>query len=340
MDTGQGPSTSSASQSAGFLGTRNTALGMDTSVGAIWFGKWYTPYNSLTNQLNLVSSSLGVGMTYSGIMGNPGFLSGTWYGGNGPFTNTAGNTSSIAGAMSFSRTQSNSVNYATPVWSGLRGKIAYGADEEIPTGPAPVTRPELWAASVQYENGPLYLGAAYEQHNDYLWGTSLNTAGVFGPGSLGSGAGTNSKDKGYKFAASYTFGSTFVDAIWERLKYTQSGVPVSAANLQLTNMQRDAWYLGIKQSLGGPHEVRAQYMKANSWSCSPGCPGATGATFWAVAYLYSLDKYTKLDLAYGRLSNDANASYYSGGTTTSGQTQAGMAGNTQSSWNVGISSSF
>jgi predicted porin len=283
-------------------------------------------------------------MTYSGVMGNPGFLSGTWYGGNGPFTNTAGNTSSIAGAMSFGRTQANIVNYATPVWSGLRGKIAYGADEEIPTGPAPVTKPQLWGASVQYENGPIYLVAAYEQHDDYLWGTALNTAGVFGSTngvlSQGTGAGTTSRDKGYKLAGSYTFGSTFVDAIWERLKYSQGGIPVSAANLQLTEMERDAWYIGIKQALSGPHELRAQYMHAGSYSCTPGCPGDTGASFWAVAYLYSLDKYTKLDVAYGRLSNDSHGSYYSGGTTTSGVTQSAFAGNTQSAWNFGISSSF
>lgn len=107
MDSG------SSSTSAGILGTRNTAVGIDTSIGSFWAGKWTTPYNSLTTPNNVTSSSVGSGITYSGVIGSPGFGTGTSYNGNGNTgfgSTTAGTATAISNAMSFGRTAPNTVH--------------------------------------------------------------------------------------------------------------------------------------------------------------------------------------------------------------------------------------
>ncbi len=336
MDSG------SSSTSAGVLGTRDTAVGIDTSIGSFWAGKWTTPYNSSTTTLNVTSSSVGAGITYSGVMGSPGFGAGTSYNGNGNtgFGSSATAATAISNSMSFGRTTPNTVHYLTPTFSGVQAHIGYTAAEETPAGANPLTKPELWSGTLTYKNGPLYIGGAFEQHTDYLWGTAMG-ANQFGAGSASVGAGTSSKDKGYKLLGSYTFGSTFVSAIWERLKYTQSGNATG-----LSAMQRSAWYLGVKQQLGGPHAVAASYIRAGSYSCTSASAAScdtseSGTVLWTLNYTYAVDKYTRLVASYGRMSNDRRGSYNAGGVSylASGAT-VNTAGNTQTSYSVGISSSF
>ena len=56
------------------------------------------------------------------------------------------------------------------------------SDEELAintaTGASPVTKPQLWGGRVEYSGGGLQLSAAYEQHDDYLWGTALSATGT------------------------------------------------------------------------------------------------------------------------------------------------------------------
>ena len=335
MDSG------ATSVSAGSLGTRNTGLGIDTSIGSFWAGKWTTPYNSMTNQMNATTSSYGQGITNSGLMGNPGFGISTAYSGNantGFGSGAAGSSAAITSAMSFSRTAANTVHYLSPTFSGVQTHIGYTAAEETPTGGNPVIRPELWSGNVTYRNGPIVLGIAAEQHNDYLWGGALG-ANQFGAGSAAPGAGTTSKDKGYKGTVQYTFGNSVVFGTYEQLRYSQQG---GAANV--TSMQKNQWYLGIKQQLSGPHAIAASYSKAGSYSCSSitafDCSN-TGVTFWTMMYTYSIDKYTKLMGSYGRMSNDSRASYNSGGVSAIAPTATvSAAGNTQQAYNIGIASSW
>ena len=341
MDSG------ATSVSAGSLGTRNTGLGIDTSIGSFWAGKWTTPYNSMTNQMNATTSSYGQGITNAGLMGNPGFGISTAYSGNsttGFGSGAAGSSAAITSAMSFSRTAANTLHYLTPTFSGVQAHIGYTAAEETPVGANPVIRPELWSGNVTYRNGPLVLGIAAEQHNDYLWGTALG-ANQFGSNSAAPGAGTTSKDKGYKATAMYTIGNSNFFGTYEQLRYSQNG---GAANV--TSMQRNAWYVGIKQQLTGPHAVAASYSKAGSYSCTSNTAfdcSNTGVTFWTAMYTYSVDKYTKLMASYGRMSNDSRASYSSGGvssitpTATAGAvTGVSAAGTTQQAYNIGIASSW
>ena len=342
VESGINMDSGSSATSAGVLGTRNTAVGIDTSIGSFWAGKWTTPYNSSTTTLNTTSSSYGAGITYSGMMGSPGFGTGTSYNGNGNtgFGSSATATTAISNSMSFGRTTPNTVHYLSPSYSGVQAHIGYAAAEETLAGANPLTKPELWSGTLTYKNGPIYVGGAYEQHTDYLWGTAMG-ANQFGAGSPTVGVGTTSKDKAYKLLTSYTFGDTFVSAIWEQLKYSQSGNVVGVSSLQ-----RNAWYLGIKQTISGPHAVAASYMKAGSYSNTSASAtaydtSASGATFWTLMYTYSVDKYTKLAASYGRLSNDAKGSYSSGGTSfpASGAV-TNAAGNTQQTYNIGIASSF
>ena len=342
VETGINMDSGSSATSAGVLGTRNTAVGIDTSVGSFWAGKWTTPYNSSTTTLNATSSSLGAGITYSGLMGSPGFGAGTSYNGNGNtgFGSSATAATAISNSMSFGRTTPNTVHYLSPSYSGVQAHIGYAAAEETPAGANPLTKPELWSGTLTYKNGPIYLGGAFEQHTDYLWGTAMG-ANQFGAGSANVGAGTSSKDKGYKLLGSYTFGNTFISAIWEKLNYTQSGNVTG-----FTGLSRNAWYLGLKQTISGPHSVAASYMRAGSYSCTSATTAAcdtsdSGATFWTLNYSYAVDKYTKLVASYGRMSNDRRGAYNAGGVSfvASGAT-ANTAGSTQQSYSVGISSSF
>lgn len=335
MESGYAPDAGTSSASVGTLATRNSGVGMETSWGSIWAGKWDSPYKTAGGNINVITSPWGVGATNPDFVGNVGM---------GSATSGVGNSgTNIGDAMSFQRRQRNMVIYKTPEFlPGLVGELGISANEETPGGGNPTTRPQLWAGSIIYKNGPLYLTYAYEQHDDYLWG-GLIGANAMGAGSTAAGTGIKSKDKGNKISGQYEFGTkTLVGVLWERLSYNQT-MPVGAAANSITDLSRDMWLVSVVQPISGPHEIRAWYGRAGSYGCTPSCRGDTGARNFTLAYGYAVDKDTKLIANYSRLDNDKNANYLMSSAVlnqvTNGTT-LNNSGQTQAAFSVGIQTRF
>lgn len=249
---------------SGALADRNDNVGLRGSLGEIFAGQYETPYRFV--------SVYAIDPFTAGIFASNSIM------GNG-FT-TAANAQSPA---SFDRRQKNLVQYSTPNFNGLVGKIAYAAREERTA----TTDPSLVSGLLTYENGPLYLAFGHEEHKDYF------------------GAGT--VDTGNKIGAAYSIGNTRVRFVWERLKYE----PTAS-----TSLRRDAWQLALTHNIGNG-QLRASYVRAERSKGNAaagiggiGKPGtASGAQQVSLGYGYTLSKRTELWGAFTKIFNEQNASY-------------------------------
>jgi predicted porin len=194
---------------------RNSNVGLAGGFGTVFLGNWDTPYKWTTIA---VSPLRGLNpFDYDNILENPGF--------NVPGTTTQSGRVNGKADAAFSRRQGNSVQYWTPNWSGFSARVAYSANEGKTTIPGGATiSPSIWSVSVAYEQGPLVLRYAYEQHDDY-----------FGMAQLGGTAGatatnSSSKDKANKLLGIYTIGGTRIAAVYERLQYDTDDLSLGAAN--------------------------------------------------------------------------------------------------------------
>jgi len=249
---------------AGAFADRNDNVGLRGGFGEIFAGQYESPYRFV--------SVYAIDPFTAGIFASNSIM------GNG-FT-TAANAQSPA---SFDRRQKNLVQYSTPNFDGLIGRIAYAAREEQTA----TTNPGLISGLLTYENGSLYLAYGYEQHKDY-----------FAAGTL---------DTGHKIGAAYSFGNTRLRFAWERLRYE----PTAA-----TNLHRDAWQLALTHNIGNG-QWRASYVRAGRSQGNAtagiggiGKPGtASGAQQFTLGYGYSLSKRTELWGAFTKLNNEQTASY-------------------------------
>ena len=247
---------------------------------------------------------------------------------NGTASNTANGTASTSQA-SFSRRQQNLITYDMPTYKGFDAAIAFTSTNEATAaaiGGLSVLKPRMWAAAVNYTNGPLMLGGGYESHKNY------NPAGL-----ATYGGGT---DTMWTLNAGYTFANVFkLGVIYNRIKYEA----IAGAGL---DMSVNTWGLYGNWAIMGPHTLRLGYGNQGSTSgsynpmtgvASPqvgqwtpnGGAGSTGAQKYVVEYAYALSKRTEVGLDYAMIKNDrfSNITIGTGSNTPNfGETQtfAGM----------------
>jgi len=141
---------------AGFC-SRNSAVGVKGSFGNIYAGNRDMPMKRTAGTARITSDTgiWGVGRMLYGD-------SSTFSSGN---TTVAGNAQAIA----FSRRQSNSIFYDTPVFSGFQGFVGISTTTQSVAQTTNVSgaKPRMWGAAGTYTNGPLYLTLAYENHTNY-----------------------------------------------------------------------------------------------------------------------------------------------------------------------------
>lgn len=106
---------------------RRAVVGLDGSFGMLTLGREYTPI--------------------AGVAGASDVLAQGFFGSN---------LSAFTGNR-LTRRLSNSVNYKTPSFGGVKASMVYGLGEQV-TGPSL----DVIGLAVDYSNGPLYLGAGYQ----------------------------------------------------------------------------------------------------------------------------------------------------------------------------------
>jgi len=263
---------------SGTWASRNSGVGLKGNFGSVVLGQWDSPYKVSTGRLDVFGNTT-IG-AYTAIMG-----------GNGSFTAANGGATTATRA-SFDRRVSNTVQYWTPNLGGFSGRFAYGANEEKSSPPASGLNPSLFSVSGSYDNGPLYLTLAYEEHKDFGTLVAVTTTG-------------QGKDQGWKTGGSYDFANLVkVGLIYEELKYKSD-----VAGAALTERKVKNGFATVTFH-PGPHAISLNYGKRFDVDDTPTTAGNTGdleAQFWAVRYAYSFSKRTELWVAYSKVDNERAA---------------------------------
>lgn len=294
------------------FGGRNTNVGLTGNFGTVFLGQWDTPYKVLTTKIDPFYATTIA--SNNSIVGSPGFnvRSGT----------VAGPAATAAtGDASFDRRQRNSLQYWTPNFQGFSAKalFAQGESKDFVAGASP----RIWGVNLVYEAGPLYVGYAFERHDDFFGIRVIDAAAAFGGTLASSVAGHGAEDKAHKVAAQYTFGGFTVGGWFERMEFERNGA--ATAGFNLAKYETDTFGVHGKFTTGA-HIIRASYARNDADSCSlatgAACSiGGLDARMWAAGYGYTLSKRTEAFASYVKISNDAGQNNQFG-TNTNGVTAA------------------
>jgi predicted porin len=296
-----------ASQNSGIFCGRNSAVGLKSTWGNIFFGNWDAPLKANAGGVRLVSET------------------GAW-GVQPMLTGSSSSFMDAATPTAFTRRQNNSISYISPVWNGIevRGIVSTVGQQIAATTTASVGKNRMWGVGANYTNGPLLLTANYERHNNY------NTlAGVTTSSTVATNLSSN--DWGWLAGGAYTIGPVRVGLLYTK-QYWDQGIAGDASV--------GAWNIAGDWKIQGPHELLASYTKANNTGGNffmggvttignrtfNGGAGSTGGSMWTVEYQYWFSKRTRGSLGYATVQNDINARYNIGGYTS----PAG--GRTQDAW--------
>lgn len=301
---GSGNSASNNSQAGSTWCTRNSALGMKGGFGNIFYGNWQTPYTRISNAGN-------VGSNDTGVFGNAHIMTGTSTT-TGISSPTAGSGGVVAAGATtlggqinnlqpgvFRRRQNNLATYETPNFSGFTGMGSVTTRNYASAATSAQLKTRLWSLGGMYNNGPLFIGAAYEKHKD-MYQVAAN---------IGGGESAWQLAGSYKFSNNLTLGGAYNDI--------KSTVALGS------DVTIKTWHIGIDWMISGPHGVRAAYSRAGDTkglvgAVMPTRPavnegGATSADMWQIRYVHMLSKRTELNVGYSRTNNRANGTYETGG---------------------------
>ena len=307
------------------LCTRNSAIGLKGNFGNIYVGNWESAnrpvYNAARGWFSGTDSLVG------------GFA-------NVLLNTSSSNTNNVTATQaSFVERMQRQIRYDSPSLGGFNLSASYTAANEstgLSTAALQGLTPRQFSLSGLYNNGPLFAGLAYSQHNDYNPGnigvgsdaavnvtTGAITAAVtstVGTGAAGSYNGGS--DKNWMLVAGYTFGFGMrLSGLYTTTKYDVTNT---------TELKKSGWAVFVDHKLSGPHSIKAAYYQvgdskgngAKVGASHPAAGTATGAKGWNLGYMYTMSKRTEVGFMYSLIDNDTNAKYGKGiQGATNGQTQ-------------------
>jgi len=221
----------------------------------------------------------------------------------------------------------NSITYRSPVINGFNGVVGVstasaGAEGVINGSPTYSDGREYYLQG-GYNNGPLSLGLAYRDFT----AEGRAAAGL--------------DDKQLRFFGHYKFGGFKLGLMLDRADRTDVGAGKSS---------RNAWAIPVSYVFGNS-TILASFAKAGDLSVGAvnmrtptGAVGNTGkdtgAKLWVLGYDYALSKRTNIGVYYSRLDNDARGQYVPlfAGTSLTGT--APVAGETASTFALGVKHTF
>ncbi len=274
--------------------SRNSAVGIKSTYGTLFFGNWDTPYKHPTL---FVGALRGLNPFDNTLTGNPGF--------NIPGTTTQNGRATARPDAAFNRRQGNSIQYWSPKWMGLSARLAISLNEGRTREEFdPSINPILWSALLSYEWESLVVNYAFEQHLDYFGANWVGGS----PG--GTFTNPTSNDDGHEIVAWYTFPTnTRLALILERLTYRTDDTVPGAVN----GYQREAVYGAVQQRFD-EHTVWGSLGVANEGRCTTvgGFPCTTNGLSgmqWSVGYTYSPIKTFDIYGSFYQMSNGRSATY-------------------------------
>jgi predicted porin len=143
---------------------RQAYVGMSGGFGEVKFGNVYTAYDDISGATN------------------PGFDS------------QLSVENQLWASTGYTSNPGSNIYYATPNFGGFSGAVSYSLDG---------SKNEVVAIHAKFENGPIYVGLAYQDDEDY--GNAFNTANA--AAILAGTVSAKSADKYTRLNGSYDFGS-------------------------------------------------------------------------------------------------------------------------------------
>lgn len=270
--------------------SRNSAVGLKGAFGNVFVGNWHTPF---------ARARIFTGSNETGLWGTSGLLTG--------HSTTAADG---AAPQLFARRQSNSINYDSPNFSGFQVLVSTTSANTgtARTNNAVNDKPRVWSFAGMYNNGPLAITAAYEQHKKFTTNGLVFPALAVAGDESGWLIGAS-----YRFANQLTLGGMYTRQQWDTFG---GGLPVGAKGESKVN----AWQIGVDWTISGPHSIKASYTRAGdvtgTGAATPGglrpaaVPGgSTGAKMYGARYQYNLSKRTFVGAGFQHVKNDTFAGY-------------------------------
>ncbi len=289
----------------GALFSRNSFVGFSGKEwGAVMIGKSETPYKTSTDRLNPFSGMLG---DYRVMIGNTG-------GDN---------------RVEFGLRASHALWYESPSWNGASFKAMYspGQNRDDTSSIVPSSEPDcsggnipgsgalpptcndgsfgdLFSLSAHYQQGPLYLTAAYERHKNVNRTSDLAN---LDPRDVAD-------ESAFKVGAQYTFATkTTVSALWER---TYRSLP-SDLESQNERARPNATWLALTQpvtdkdsvSFGWGHVGKSEGFLGVHNTPDSQTTFDNAANLYSLAWRHMVDKNTTVYADWAMTVNHADAHY-------------------------------
>jgi predicted porin len=287
------------------LFNREAYVGLSSkTAGTLTIGRQYTPYYETLRDV-ADPFALGMAGTAKNLFPVNGFSTlGTSLTGTGAGSNTVNN-----GATSGTRND-NSIVYKTPGYNGFSGALSYTTGEVA--GDSSAQR--QLGVSASFNQGPLNVGIAYNNHNN---DTTLVKTNRIGYNTL--------------IAVNYDFKVAKAYFAFGNNKGQNSGnvaVPNAYSTVTYSNSENTTNALiGLTAPVGPAGTVMASYTRKNDKD-----PLNRDADQFAVGYSYALSKRTSTYVAFAKINNKNGAAYTVGNNTE--------AGTGDKAFNLGVKHSF
>jgi predicted porin len=225
------------------------------------------------------------------------------------FGDTLGDSRNLLGANSTGSTQfdlrtKNTAAYISPNFAGFQAVAAYVSDWNAnPATGLDNNDYDAWSVNGTYKNGPLMLGAAYEDHNSPNSSQEADMWRLVGGFDIA----------GFKLAALYE---------------SMDGSGSNSRN------SRDAY------GLFGSYMLGAFNLKANYLNADESDYGDDGADQWTLGVDYAMSKRTIVYAYYASVDNDSFGGYGLGAGAGASDRTIGNAGSNPDSFGFGMRHSF
>jgi len=314
---------------------RNSKVGISGSFGEIMFATWLLPYNEMVAAW--VDPWYDAGnASHTNIMGSVGANTIFYNVGNfhadADFDYAGAGTGSYN--MGFNRRQEEIVQYMGS-FDKISVRLAYTVGDQDETsvtggsGSAVKVDPVIYSGGIAYSDGPIWLAATYQKHEEWAAANIGSAAGSRGD------MMTDSEATSWRIAGRYIAdlgggSSLTLSAMFENVEYELMNVADGAmaafgfgtsvfdgetagGNIEF---DRDAWLVSGKFAPGGPFDFRFMYAEADdldvTGTLTTNNSNETGAEKMLVGLFYALGDSTELSLSYIEVDNDKYGTYGTG----------------------------
>lgn len=301
------------------LGNGDTFVGLKGAWGQVTAGK-HTLMAAQGLTTEVLTGSNTIASMPSGAFGTYSVLNQL-----GGFRSTVGGATVATNVTTYldaGTRRNNSIVYRLPNLNGFSGTVAVAAaggnGNEGQAGVVPArdySNGREWFLQGGYANGPLYLNLAY-------WDAAAEGRGV---------AAAAFDIKQVRFSGSYKIAGFKVGLQVDRAKIEE----LQLGGARGVNTSRTAWEIPVSYAFGN-NTIFGSFTKAGNRSGV----ADSGAKMWTLGYDYALSKRTNVGVYYSRLDNGANGAYapFLAGTSFTGS--APLAGETATTYALGLKHTF